>query len=252
MSFKAPSATLIAATVLLLSPISCGPNQSEEDTSLSEAARAQDDSDDDDTTDDGDDSIDPTSATASGSRRCDPNRPRRNKNCAPAADAGTEPPPPDAGAEPPPPPPPPPPADAGTEPPPPPPPDAGTEPPPPPPPDCAPLTTANGSGNHNPGTNCGACHASLGSRTWTISGTLYRDAAGSGPIAGATIRVTDASGAKLNLVTASNGNFWTTQAVRFPLTVDASGCPTTTPMLSPVTDGSCNSCHGGGFRIHLP
>jgi hypothetical protein len=29
-------------------------------------------------------------------------------------------------------------------------------------------------------------------------------------------------------------------------------CPYEAPMIATVTNGSCNSCHGAGNRIHIP
>ena len=95
------------------------------------------------------------------------------------------------------------------------------------------------------------------SATWllfTLAGTLYGAAASTTPIAGATIRVTDANGVTQKLVTAANGNFWATGAVAYPVQVAASRCPSTTPMVSAVnaSGASCNGCHNSGSRIHLP
>jgi hypothetical protein len=108
------------------------------------------------------------------------------------------------------------------------------------------------SGHHNAGEDCMACHASFGSRTWTVAGTLYDSAAGTAPIAGATVEVIDANGQVVRMPTADNGNFWTTQPVALPLTVRASKCPDDVPMQGAASSGSCNGCHGAGSRIHLP
>jgi hypothetical protein len=99
------------------------------------------------------------------------------------------------------------------------------------------------------------CHNNLSAALkWTVAGTLYTDAAGTAPVGGATIRVRGTGGA-VQIVTATNGNFFTTQAVTLPTaaaSVDASKCPALAQMQAAVTTGSCNSCHGAGFRIHLP
>lgn len=120
---------------------------------------------------------------------------------------------------------------------------------------CIPPTLTTGDGNHNAGMDCLSCHGDvtmeLDSR-WTVAGTLYDTATGTNPLAGATIIVTDADGKELSLVSASNGNFFTTEPVTLPLSVRASACPDDITMSSPATDGSCNTCHTDAMRIHLP
>jgi hypothetical protein len=111
---------------------------------------------------------------------------------------------------------------------------------------------AIGSGHHNAGDDCMSCHANFGSRTWTVAGTLYTSVTGSAPLGGATIEVIDANGQALRLPTTDNGNFWTTLPVALPLKVRASKCPSNAVMSSTSNTGSCNGCHGSGFRIHLP
>lgn len=139
---------------------------------------------------------------------------------------------------------------------------AAGDPDPDPGPDAAPVECRDavpsaGNGEHNPGQACIACHAGGEGPTFTLAGTLYADAAGTTPLAGATIVVTDATGATFDLVTHDNGNFWTNQAVTFPVRVAASRCPDTVPMVSAINAGDCNvgGCHAAGApsgRIHLP
>jgi hypothetical protein len=108
----------------------------------------------------------------------------------------------------------------------------------------------NANGHHNAGENCGNCHTA-GKYIWTVAGTLYSSVDGSTPVAGATIHVTDANNKSITIVTANNGNFWTPQALTPPYKVSASLCPSTVKMASQAT-AFCNSCHGSGFRVHLP
>ena len=123
----------------------------------------------------------------------------------------------------------------------------------------APLPSPS-NGNHNAGVSCiqSGCHnQSRGavSGPMTIGGTLYSALNGGTAVRQATIHVIDANGVDVKISTATNGNFWSTQAVAFPVTVRASLCPNVDQkMASPVTagNGSCNSCHGNGNRIHLP
>ncbi len=112
-----------------------------------------------------------------------------------------------------------------------------------------------GSGHHNPGQDCqGSCH----DHGFTLAGTMFAAASGATPLAGATVTVVDAAGQTVDVVSQSNGNFYTSQAIAFPVTVTASVCPSIAPMLAKVTatmDG-CNKggCHVAGAQgvIHLP
>jgi len=121
---------------------------------------------------------------------------------------------------------------------------------------CKQAVNTTASGRHNAGTACLNCHGpGGGAPLWTLAGTLYASAGGGTAVAGATITVTDANGATFDMVSALNGNFWTTQTVAFPVTVVASKCPDTVPMISTLTSGDCNSCHTGSGspgRVHLP
>jgi hypothetical protein len=118
---------------------------------------------------------------------------------------------------------------------------------------CKNLAAANGNGHHNPGQDClNGCH----NHGFTLAGTLY-DAAGTTALAGGTITVKDANGAMFDMIAAQNGNFYTSQAIAFPIAVYASSCPTSTPMTAAVASGSggCNKsgCHatGGQGHVHL-
>jgi len=118
---------------------------------------------------------------------------------------------------------------------------------------CRNKVASVGSGHHNPGQDCqGSCH----NHGFTLAGTIY--ASTTTPLSGASITVTDAGGKSFDIVSQANGNFYTSQTIRFPVTVTASDCPSVAPMVAQVTatmDG-CNQggCHvtGGQGRIHLP
>src|SRR5690606_30977430 len=123
--------------------------------------------------------------------------------------------------------------------------------------DCVPAEAEVDDGHHNPGQPCMSCHGKQGpGPRWYVAGTLYADLAGSEPVAGATILVTDADGETRALVTAQNGNFWSPDPVAYPLQVVATSCPDRAEMLTavPMGGGSCNKsgCHAEGNRIHLP
>ena len=97
------------------------------------------------------------------------------------------------------------------------------------------------------------------SPTWTVAGTVYDAIGSAAPVAGATITVVDADGTELELVTARNGNFYSSRPVRFPLQVSGSRCPDTIDTIDMIakvasTGASCNrgGCHDAGNRIYLP
>ena len=118
---------------------------------------------------------------------------------------------------------------------------------------CINQQASPGSGHHNAGQDCqnGGCH----NHGFTIAGTLYSSINGGNPVVGATIHVVDANGTPLDLVTMDNGNFYTSTAVTFPITVLATSCPNIQHMTATVAPGpSCNKsgCHTSTNRIHLP
>jgi hypothetical protein len=118
---------------------------------------------------------------------------------------------------------------------------------------CEPPASVLPNGNHNAGQDCLTCHTGTGAAPkWTLAGTLYDSGNGQNAVSGATIVVTDASGASFKLVTASNGNFYTGRAIQFPVHIKASKCPDEQTMQAGQQVGDCNSCHGGQSRVHLP
>ncbi len=124
-------------------------------------------------------------------------------------------------------------------------------------PACDELVATAETGEHNPGQPCLDCHRAGGEGpTFSVGGTLFRDAAGSAAVAGVTLHIVDATGKELSLVSARNGNFWSSQPVTYPLSAAASGCPSRSTMAAPIQQGggNCNSggCHDGDFRVFLP
>ncbi|HEX9104675.1 MAG TPA: hypothetical protein VF997_20835, partial [Polyangia bacterium] len=97
------------------------------------------------------------------------------------------------------------------------------------------------------------CHNGSGATLFSFAGTLYNAATNGATIAGATVEVIDAKGTTARIVTSSNGNFYTTQALSPPFTTRASGCPNDIAM-SAKASGDCNSsgCHTSAMRVHLP
>jgi hypothetical protein len=116
------------------------------------------------------------------------------------------------------------------------------------------------SGHHNPGLTCVAAGCHDGNTPlaplWTAAGTFYLDAAGSAPLPGTTVTITDAANKVVEVVSGANGNFWTEEDLTFPLTILAERCGLTASMPDPVPAGSpsCNvaGCHEAANRIHFP
>lgn len=110
--------------------------------------------------------------------------------------------------------------------------------------------------SHNAGQDCISCHATNPDLTlrFTLAGTLYLDSFGTTPRGGATITVTDAKGLIVPLVSDVEGNFYTTRALTFPVSVSASACPSTMAMMAKPANGSCNAsgCHDAKQPAYLP
>jgi hypothetical protein len=125
---------------------------------------------------------------------------------------------------------------------------------------CRDQTGVQRDGNHNEGQDClqGGCHALGGDGPlWTVAGTLYTDALGTAPKVGAIVTIRDANGTIIDMISATNGNFWTSTPVQFPLETFTSECPNLRPMVSQSAVGGCNmaGCHDLGSasgRINLP
>jgi hypothetical protein len=119
---------------------------------------------------------------------------------------------------------------------------------------CIAKQASPGDGHHNPGMDCmDGCH----NHGFTLAGTMFNAVNGSTAVVGATVLVVDANNKTINIVTQNNGNFYTSTAVAFPVTVLATSCPNIQPMVATVSGTSvvgCNQtgCHTSGNRIHLP
>lgn len=109
------------------------------------------------------------------------------------------------------------------------------------------------SGHHNAGQECQGCHGGGGAPRFYVGGTLYSAATGGAAVAGATINVTDANGKTVKIVSANDGNFWTTTVLAYPIKVDASLCPSTVAMSATVSgNGACNNCHNSTMQVRVP
>jgi hypothetical protein len=119
---------------------------------------------------------------------------------------------------------------------------------------CDEPVATNASGQHNAGEACLNCHVGGDAPRFQVGGTIYSALGGGSPVVGATVRMIDANGTEHVAISARNGNFWLTEAVALPLTVQASSCPSTLNMVSQSSVGNCNAggCHDADFRIHVP
>jgi hypothetical protein len=117
--------------------------------------------------------------------------------------------------------------------------------------DCVDAQVPTLSPGHASGAACLSCHR-MYAPLMTAAATVYPDAAGSAPVEGATVILTDATGAELRIVSTLMGNVYTAEALAFPVRAEVSLCPHHRVMPSPAASGECNSCHGFGSRIHVP
>jgi len=141
---------------------------------------------------------------------------------------------------------------------------------------CGPNTCNPGEGSPTmlPGANCMSCHspgnlddfqkttsalaptAPGENLFFTIAGTAFEDLEGSGPLSGATIRVTDSAGKVVTLTTNSAGNFYSATSVSPPLTAQIEVGSDIRKMAHTVDTGACNSCHvcdgTPGGKLHGP
>jgi hypothetical protein len=109
-----------------------------------------------------------------------------------------------------------------------------------------------------PGENCLECHGGAAlpdepptvadrddARRWTIAGTVFPSVnAGEGEgVRGAKVHVRDANGRTFTLSTNRAGNFYTSEPVRFPLSVSVEHGGIHHAMDDEVQYGGCNACH---------
>jgi hypothetical protein len=110
------------------------------------------------------------------------------------------------------------------------------------------------SASMHPGVACRSCHVTLGSAgsyDFDISGTVYPTAHepdDCNGIGGTTVVITDANNTDHVLSVNSVGNFYNNDALGFlkipvPYTAKVVSGTSTRPMITPQTNGDCNSCH---------
>ncbi len=104
----------------------------------------------------------------------------------------------------------------------------------------------------NQGEDCLSCHRPGGKAPrslFTVSGTVFRDAAGDPRETGAggvAVVLTEAGGRRIELLTNAAGNFWTKEAVAFPVRAALRAQPAGAVREGPpvaCAHGNCNACH---------
>lgn len=98
----------------------------------------------------------------------------------------------------------------------------------------------------NPGEDCIACHASGEGPSFTLAGTVMRafaDPDDCNGVAGVTVRVTDADGKLTELTTNEAGNFYLSDDLAMPYTIELERGGMTSAMAAEQADGACGSCH---------
>jgi hypothetical protein len=95
------------------------------------------------------------------------------------------------------------------------------------------------------GNDCISCHNGTAATAWTAAGTLYGDPASGqdAGVSGAHVYIQDAAGRSFALTTNGAGNFYTAEALKFPIKVQAEMGGKRMAMVSSPPSGSCNTCH---------
>ncbi|MEY3902072.1 MAG: hypothetical protein RL189_1378 [Pseudomonadota bacterium] len=116
----------------------------------------------------------------------------------------------------------------------------------------------------NPGDNCLSCHGAGGKAAdeaqFTLAGTVFPSAtsATNQGLEGVSIEVTDSSGKKISIKSNRVGNFFTSEAISYPLkSVKVSKDGKEASMGTQVSSGGCAGCHaqpasgGAPGRVYL-
>lgn len=108
--------------------------------------------------------------------------------------------------------------------------------------------------SHNAGEDCMVCHRAGGSGEgiFVVAGTVYReDLTTTHPGTIVRLLTTENRSVLLTLEVDARGNFYTTEAPGFDggLLAEVSSESETRAMLTPVTNGACNSCHGESVPV---
>jgi hypothetical protein len=119
-------------------------------------------------------------------------------------------------------------------------------------------STAGSNESHNMGRDCMSCHKPGGGEApiWKVAGTVYNEA-GTTTYPAAMVKLytgPDRTGTlKYTLQVDAKGNFYTGGNIDFSggLYPSVIGKTSTNSMSSPITTGSCNSCHNGTSRSRI-
>jgi len=117
----------------------------------------------------------------------------------------------------------------------------------------------NGSASMNPGKACIACHRMGEGPTFAVAGTLYPTAhepdlcnGSNGSTTGARIVITDKNGKALTLTPNAVGNFSYQGSLATPFTASVTYMGRERRMVTPQTNGDCNSCHTTSGAMSAP
>ncbi len=113
------------------------------------------------------------------------------------------------------------------------------------------ISKHNSNESHNEGQNCMSCHVKggEGEGRFTVAGTVY-DSLKVNTYPNAIIELytgTNGTGTVQNTIEVdAKGNFYTTENIKFGngLYPSVTGSTSSFHMLSPLTSGQCNNCHG--------
>jgi hypothetical protein len=127
------------------------------------------------------------------------------------------------------------------------------------------IWTGGGDGSPamNPGMACISCHSQGEGPQFQIAGTVYPDlhepdkCASTVASTGATVVITDSAGTVVNLPVGSTGNFSYggspgASLLVLPFTAKVVANGKERAMLSPQSNGDCNSCHTVGGTSGAP
>lgn len=99
-----------------------------------------------------------------------------------------------------------------------------------------------------PGENCMTCHVAGGQareEVWTVAGTAYTTATDTAlmGVSGISVVITDANNKQITLTSNAAGNFYTKDAVTFPISAELRRGAKVQKMSMKVSTGACASCH---------
>lgn len=114
------------------------------------------------------------------------------------------------------------------------------------------VSSNNGQDSHKAGQNCQSCHSDGGNgKGWfTVAGTVY-DASRNNVNPNGTVQLysgpNETGTLLMTIEVDGKGNFYTTSGVQFGdgiyTSVTGAG-GNTRVMITPITSGACNDCHG--------